>query len=590
MAKKRDSRDLKNGKTQNDKMKNQLTLFLLFILFLFIGGCLGGESETAETDTALEESWDFGYRPNIVWIVAEDMSPTIPSFGDSTIITPNLSRLAAEGIRYTHVFSPSGVCAPSRAAIATGMYQNHIGAHHMRTGPWYMPQQLPLSEATLGNARRSMPPGILPYEAVPPAKVKMHSEYLRRTGYYCSNNAKHDYQFQAPVTAWDESSNQAHWRGRKPGQPFFAIFNLGVTHESQIWARAEDSLWVDQDLKVSVPPYLPDNEIGRQDVRRMYSNIKIMDQQVGDLLAELEADGLLDSTIIFWYTDHGGPLPRQKRLLYDSGLRLPLIVRFPDKRNAGEIDDQLVSFIDFKPTILSLAGIEPPGYVDGRAFLGQYANTPTRQYIHGAADRFDEQYDMIRAVRDHKFKYLRNFFPEKSYYIPVAYREQMPVMQELLRMRDAGELNEYQAQWFRAKKDPEELFDTENDPFELHNLAADPEYADKLAELREECDRWMEAIDDKGLISEPEFIESIWPGKQRPETAAPEVKVANNLMAISCSTEGASLGYQIVSPGKTTGKVWAVYQEPFSIQSGDTLKVIAHRIGYLPNKVDIVRE
>lgn len=571
-------------------MKNQLH----FLLFLFtISGllsCKNNKTQATVPIDSAEETWAFGFRPNIVWIVAEDMSPTLPPFEDSTITTPNLSRLAAEGIRYTHVFSSSGVCAPSRAAIATGMYQNHIGAHQMRTGPWYRPQQLPLSEATLANAKKSMPPEISPYEAVPPPEVKMHSEYLRRTGYYCTNNAKHDYQFQAPVTAWDETSAQAHWKNRKPGQPFFAIFNLGVTHESQIWARAADSLWVDQDLEVPVPPYLPDNEIGRQDVRRMYSNIKIMDKQVGDLLAELEADGLLDSTVIFWYTDHGGPLPRQKRLLYDSGLRLPLIVRFPDKRNAGEIDDQLVSFIDFKPTLLSLAGIEPPNYVDGRAFLGQYANTPKRQYIHGAADRFDEQYDMIRAVRDHKFKYLRNFYPEKSYYIPVAYREQMPVMQELLRMKDADELNEYQAQWFRSQKDPEELFDTENDPHELQNLADNPAYAGKLAELRKECHRWMEAIDDKGLIPEPEFIESIWPGKKRPETAIPEIKLEDGIATITCSTGGATIGYQVVSVGDDVEKVWAVYQKPISVQSGDTIKVVAHRIGYLPNEVAFVRK
>ena len=509
------------------------------------------------------------FQPNILWLVAEDLSPVLPPFGDSTITTPALSRLAAEGVRYTHVFSPSGVCAPSRAAIATGMYQNHIGAHHMRNGG--LPQYLP--------------PGVIPYEAMPPAGVKMHSEYLREAGYYTTNNAKEDYQFHKPVTAWDESSRQAHWKNRKPGQPFFAIFNFGVTHESQIWAKADDSLWVDADLDVPVPPYLPDNEVGRRDVRRMYSNIKEMDAQVGEILADLEAEGLLDSTIVFWYSDHGGPLPRQKRLLYDSGMRLPLIIRFPEQWRAGEVDGQLISFVDFKPTILSLAGIEPPEYVDGQAFLGPYAAATPRTYVHGAADRFDEAYDMIRAVRDHRFKYLRNFQPEKSYYLPVAYREQMPIMQELLRLREAGELDAYQAQWFRPTKDPEELFDTEQDPYELHNLAGDPAYADKLAELRAEMDRWMDAIDDAGRMAEKEYIASIWPGGEQPVTQPPVARTdANDRFVLHSETEGASIGYQRLRASEEPGDTWQVYTEPVALEAGERLVAMAHRIGFKPSE------
>ena len=196
-----------------------------------------------------EYDLELDFQPNILWIVAEDLSPIIPPFGDSTITTPNLSRLADEGIRYTHFFSPSGVCAPSRAAIATGMYHNSIGAHHMRTrGP-----------------KNHLPEGVVPYEAMPPAGVKMHGEHMRMAGYYATNNAKEDYQFTKPVTAWDESSRKAHWKNRKPGQPFFAIFNLGITHESQVWERAKDSLWVPEDLDVTLPPYLPNNEIGQQE-------------------------------------------------------------------------------------------------------------------------------------------------------------------------------------------------------------------------------------------------------------------------------------------------------------------------------------
>ena len=556
-------------------MKNQ---FALIVLLIFLQACTSPKPPVEEKGTLKSFSLDF--QPNILWLVAEDMSPTIPSFGDSTITTPALSRLAAEGICYTHVFSPSGVCAPSRAAIATGMYQNHIGAHHMRTGPWYGYRSLEATERVRNEPAAHFPPGLKPYEAIPPPEVKMHSEYLRKAGYYCTNRAKHDYQFVAPFTAWDESSNQAHWRNRAPGQPFFAIFNFGVTHESQIWGRAEDSLWIDENLKVPVPPYLPDNEIGQRDVRRMYSNIKIMDQQIGQLLAELEADGLLDSTIIFWYTDHGGPLPRQKRLLYDSGMRLPLMIRFPNKWQAGTRDDQLISFIDFKPTILSLAGIQPPEYMDGRAFLGEYMDRQHRKYVHGAADRFDGVYDMIRATRDHQFKYLRNFNPEKGYYLPVAYREQMAIMQELLRMRDEGELNEFQAQWFRETKSEEELFDTKNDPHELNNLANDPAYAEKLQELRMECDRWMQAINDKGLLPEPDFIKSIWPNMQQPITDVPVAEKKENSISLSCSTEGASIGYQILKEKEEMGTRWMVYTRPVELDHDEKLVVIAHRIGY----------
>ena len=539
------------------------------VVVLLLSAC------TTETDRHEETARDFAldFQPNIVWLVAEDLSPIIPPFGDSTITTPTLSRLADEGVRYTHVFSPSGVCAPSRAAIALGMYQNNTGAHHMRTG---------------GNPR-FLPPGVIPYEAMPPAGVKMHSEYFREAGYYTTNNAKEDYQFKKPVTAWDESSRQAHWKNRKPGQPFFAIFNYGITHESQVWEQANDSLWVDEDLDVPVPPYLPDNEVGQRDVRQVYSNIKQMDKQVGDLLAELEAEGLMDSTIVFWYSDHGGPLPRQKRLLYDSGMRVPMIVRFPGKWRAGEIDDQLISFIDFKPTILSLAGIEPPAYVDGQAFLGEYKNEQERTYVHGAGDRFDEEYDMIRAVRDGRYKYMRNYQPEKPYYLPVAYREQMPIMKELLRMRDAGELNPYQAQWFRNTKDEEELFDTVADPHELHNLAGDDAYAEKLAELRAEMDRWMDAINDKGRMPESEYIASIWPDLQQPVTAPPEAVKEGSRVTFNTPTAGASIGYQLIQEGEQPGKQWMLYTEPVQLVDGYEVVAVAHRIGFVQSETIAVK-
>ena len=540
-------------------------LFALILASVALSGC-GSPPEKLTKFPANQSKID---RPNILWLVAEDLSAIIPPFGDNTVATPNLTRLANEGVRFTQVFSSSGVCAPSRAALATGMYQNRIGAQHMRTT----------------NIANHGVEGLVPYEAVPPAYVKMHSEYFREAGYYASNNAKEDYQFQKTVTAWDDSSATAHWRNRAEGQPFFSVFNFGITHESQVWAQASNPLLVDEDLDVPIPPYLPATEIARSDIRRVYSNIVAMDRQVGDILGQLEEDGLLESTIIFWYSDHGGPLPRQKRLLYDSGIHVPLIIRFPDQYRAGQTDDQLISFVDFKSTALSLAGIQPPDYVDGRSFLGDYEDSMPREYVHAAADRFDSKYDMVRAVRDERFKYLRNFKPEIPYYLPLEYRERMPIMQELLRLRDSGTLNESQAQWFRESKESEELFDLENDPHELINLASNPLYDKKLAELRSELDRWIEQIDDKGFMPESELIESMWPGGRQPITASPIASRSTNDGPISLRSEtaGASIGYQLLAEDQELSDSWLVYATPLTLGSGQTLVAIAHRIGFSPS-------
>ena len=532
-------------------------------------------SDREIADVSREAEVKKSQRLNIVWLVAEDLSAIIPPFGDMTVMTPNLSRLAAEGIRFTQVYSTSGVCAPSRAAIATGMYQNRIGAQHMRT-------------TNIGNFGVE---GLTAYEAVPPAHVKMHSQYFREAGYYTSNNAKEDYQFQKSLVAWDDSSDSAHWRNRNEDQPFFSVFNFGITHESQVWRQSDKPLLIPSALDVPIPPYLQDTDISRGNIRQVYSNVVAMDRQVGEILTQLEEDGLLDSTVIFWYTDHGGPLPRQKRLLYDSGIHVPLIIRFPDGVRAGDIDEQLVSFVDFKSTALSLAGIEPPQYVDGRAFLGDYVNTPNRRYIHAAADRFDSEYDMIRAVRDARFKYLRNFNPEKPYYLPLAYREQMPIMQELLKLRDNEQLNEAQAQWFRASKDEEELFDTLYDPHELVNLAKDPIHAEKLFELRNELDEWVRLVDDKGLMSEGDLIVSMWPGGIQPITLTPvATKRRNNLeITLRSGTDGASIGYQILEEGESVNEAWTIYKEPVTINNTQRLAAVAHRLGFAPSEIITIR-
>ena len=549
-------------------MKKLLRLSLFSTLLVALFGCKHLEKLDSSQPRLPE-------RPNILWIVAEDLSPIIPPFGDQTVETPYLSRLSEEGVRYTNVFSTSGVCAPSRAAIATGMYQNHIGAHHMRT------------RSVIDEG----PEGLIPYEAVPPPYMKMQSQYFREAGYYTTNNAKEDYQFRAPVTAWDESSSQAHWRNRDLGQPFFSVFNLGITHESQIWRQADAPSLVSKDLDVPVPPYLPTTDISLNDIRQVYSNIVSMDKQVGRILNQLEEDSLVEDTIIFFYSDHGGPLPRQKRLLYDSGIEVPLIIRFPNKWRAGETDDQLVSFVDFKSTTLSLAGIRPPSYSDGRAFLGEFVETPPRNYIHAAADRFDNEYDTIRAVRDSRFKYLRNYNLDKPYYLPLPYREQMPIMQELLRLNEQGQLNQNQAQWFRHQKPREELFDIENDPHELQNLAEDPAYSDKLIELRVELDSWLSGFKDLGFKPEDELIKELWPGGTQPITKPPSIFLRNGKVQISSDTPGANIAFQIIPYEAALDESWRVYTGPFKLGSTNRLVAVAHRIGYLPShQVEFVND
>ena len=557
-------------------IKNSITLF--FILFL---SC----SDKIKVDL----------KPNIIWLVAEDLSPYLPSFGDSTIVTPNLDRLAKEGVRYSNVFSVSGVCAPSRSAIVTGMYPTSIGAHHMRT----------LSQQPAAKEK-----GLINYEVVPPPNVKMVSQILRENGYYCTNNKKEDYQFYKSVLAWDESSIFAHWRNRPKDSKFFSVFNFGVTHESNLWnpwyrqfdldpfppdrdvgkwweqfSGIEKSLYVSKDIHIDIPPYLPDNSTVRNDMMRMYSNIVEMDEKVGLIIDQLEEDGLLEETIIVFYTDHGGPLPRQKRLLYDSGIKVPMIIRYPNKVRAGQIDERMISFVDFAPTLLSMVEIEPPDYYHGLPFEGLFKSKDDREYIHAAADRFDEYYDQIRAVRDKQYKYLRNYNPDKPYYLPLEYRERMNSMQELLLLEKEGKLNENQMQWFRKSKPEEELFDTFSDPHELRNLAKEPNFEKKLIELRKECDRWIQDIDDKGFMLETDLIETFWPDKKQPKTAEPIITIIDGMLNVNCETDGAVIGYRYRPSDIQPHLGWRPYTKPFKVDVKQELEFISHRIGFLPSRI-----
>ncbi len=526
-----------------------------------------------------------GGRPNIVWISTEDMSPRLGAYGDSLARTPTLDALAKQAVRYTNAFTTAPVCAPSRAAIITGLHQNAIGAQHMRTTENRVPEL----------------PG--PYLAVPPFYVKAFPEYLRAAGYFTSNRSKTDYQFGDPFTIWDDLGPKAHWRNRPDtSQPFFSVFNITVTHESQIFptspARKGKPLVTDP-AKVQVPPYYPDTPLVREELARVYDNIADMDRQVGAILKQLEEDGLAQGTIVFYWSDHGDGVPRAKRSLYDSGLRVPLMIRWPkDLRRpglsapAGSVSDELVSFVDLAPTVLALAGVEIPGHMQGRVLAGEKAG-PAPGYVFAARDRMDIEYDMMRSARDARFLYIRNVEPELPYAGHIIYRNQSNIMQEWFRLQAEGKLKGPAALWMRTSRPAEELYDTQSDPHQIENLAADRAQRGTLERMRRAVTDWMARVGDQGLINEAEMIQRMWPGGVQPETAQPYIVPRRTTDAparvqtmtfkdpmevvIYVPTQGASIGY---TTDDGPAARWRLYTGPILVDRPMTLRAKAIRYGY----------
>ncbi len=423
-------------------------------------------------------------QPNVLWISAEDISPSLGCYGDSYAITPRLDQFASEGVRFTRCFTHAGVCAISRSGLITGMYPVSIGSQHMRS------------------------------QIVLPPNVKAFSEYLRAAGYWTTNRSKTDYNFLPPKAAWDENSPQSRdWRGRAAGQPFFSVINLTTTHESQIRGKFGETLH--DPAKAQLPPYIPDTPVTRRDWARYADLLTTLDQQVAAILDQLEADGLAQDTIVFFWGDHGQGLSRGKRWLYDSGTRTPLIIRWPGTLKPGSVSDDLVCFLDFAPTMLRLAGVELPSHLQGRVLPpieklksadGSRPSAVGREYIFGHRDRMDETYDLIRSARDTRFKYLRNYAPRRPYAQNVTYMNQMPTMREWRRLNAEGQLSGATALHFRETKPVEELFDTEADPHEVVNLADRPEHAETLKRMRAALERWQEDVYDSGLIPEPLLV------------------------------------------------------------------------------------
>ena len=518
-----------------------------------------------------------GDWPNILVLMAEDMSSRVGSFGDQVAITPNIDQLAEEGVSYTNVFTTAGVCAPSRAAFITGMHQISIGAQHMRTS--------------------TRPEGA--YKSVPPTYVKAFPEYLRQAGYFTFTDMKLDYQFSGvfsgsgPFTVWDDEGRNTNWSGRKNGQPFFGLINFAVTHESGVFPPLGNwpndlGHFISQVFRflsgiapgaqpvrpeeIILEPYYPDTETVRVDIARHYNNIHEMDRQVGEILAQLETDGLLDSTIIIWTTDHGDGLPRAKRDLYDSGIRVPMIVRWPDDQRGGTTITRLVSFIDLAPTILRLVGVEIPKHMQGSDFLEGHP----RDFVYASRDRIDAFYDRRRAVRDHRFKYIRNWYPEKPTGHWLAYRDNIPMVRELWQLFEANQLNEAQRKWFEATGE-EQLFDLVDDPHELDNLAGDPDFEQVRQRMQSQLAQRLREIGDASNTLENDMVAEINPGGIVPTTAPPVFNPTEGVLEVE--TPGASIGYRL------NDGPWLLYSEPVRVESGDRLTAKAVRYGWQESEV-----
>jgi N-sulfoglucosamine sulfohydrolase len=435
-------------------------------------------------------------RPNILWITCEDMSPNLGCYGDTNAFSPYIDDFAKQSVRYTHAFSTAPVCSPSRACLISGMYATSLGNPQLRC------------------------------ERVLPPEVQAYSKYFRDVGYFTSNNVKTDYnvvnEAAFKAAAWNRCDNKAHWRQREPAQPFFSVFNLMETHQSRtsVWPWEEFEKLAKERLspgerahpeEMKLPKFYPDTKLARRTLARYYDCIRIMDKEVGDILRELEADGLAEDTIVFFYADHGMGLPRGKRVLQNSGLQVPLIIRFPKKwahlapAKAGGTVDRMVSFVDFPPTVLSLAGLPIPEYMQGVPFLGP-KNGPDRKFIYGARDRVDEAFDTARSINDGHWLYIRNYHPHLPWGQPEGYSDASDFRREFLQMGKEGKLKPGVVEYV-IPRPPEELYDLTKDAQQQVNLAGQKKHAAQLERLRGELHKWILETRDLGFIPEQQLVQ-----------------------------------------------------------------------------------
>ena len=418
--------------------------------------------------------------PNILWISSEDHGPHMGCYGDKFARTPNIDKLAKKGMIFTRCWSNVPVCAPARTTIISGLYPPSTGSEHMRSFT-----RLP------GN-------------------FHMFPHYLRLIGYYCTNHIKEDYNLQKDGKVWDDSSKKAHWKNRKEGQPFFAVFNSIKSHESQI--RNPKVKIVSDPAKVNVPTYHPDTPEVREEWTRYYDIIALVDADAGELLRELEAAGLLEDTIIFYFADHGSGMPRSKRTPCNSGLHVPLVAYFPPAWQhlappgyaAGGRSDRPVSFVDLAPTMLSIAGMAPPEWMQGHAFAGKHiAKAP--EFLHGFRGRMDERYDLQRSVTDGRYVYVRNYMPHLPAGQHVEYMFQTKTTAVWKNLFDAGKLNEAQSRFWQAPREPEEFYDLQSDPDEVKNLTTSITHVALREKFRNAHWEHARRIRDVGFLPEDEI-------------------------------------------------------------------------------------
>jgi uncharacterized sulfatase len=500
-------------------------------------------------------------RPNILWISCEDISPNLGCYGDPHAITPNLDQLAAEGVRFDAAFTPAGVCAVVRSSVITGMYAPSIGSQHMRS------------------------------RIIPPAHVKAFPELLRAAGYFCTNRSKTDYQFEPTPNIWDrQGDSHQDWRERPDtDQPFFSVINFTVCHESKIRHSQSDHDRVIDTIgrkaqrdpdKVgdTLPDYLPNTPAARKNWAWYHDNITLMDQMAGEVLDRLEEDGLADNTLVVFWSDHGMGMPRGKRWIYDSGTHIPMIMRWPGQLDAGSSREDLATTVDLAPTMLSVAGVEVPDHLQGRGLIGDdRGDEPPYLFFH--RDRMDEVYELQRASRDRRWKYIRNYMPERTYAQRIDYMDEMPAMKDWRRLARDGKLVGGQKNWFADSKPIEELYDTENDPWELINLAGREQYADRLARMREATETWQEEIGDQGMIPEAVLMGEMKSGGTTPQVETPVASIIGGKVAFQSPTEGASVVYRLRRLGRPWGD-WKLLVKSIEAPAGSTVEAIACRIGF----------
>ena len=504
-------------------------------------------------------------RPNILWISCEDISPNLGCYGDPHAITPNLDRLASQGVRFDRAFTPAGVCAVVRSGVITGMYPPSIGSQHMRS------------------------------RIIPPANVKAFAERLRAAGYFTTNRSKTDYQFEPTPSIWNRQGNSHQdWRERpSPEQPFFSVVNITVCHESQIRHGdkrhaevireiGEENRRDPRNVADTIPEYLPNTGATRENWAWYHDNITLMDKMAGEILDRLEQDGLADQTLVVFWSDHGMGMPRGKRWIYDSGTWIPMIMRWPDKLKAGSVREDLVSVLDLPPTMLSVAGVPVPDYMQGRVLIGDQAGEePSYLFFH--RDRMDEAFELQRGVRDRRWKYIRNYALDTPYAQHIDYMDQMPAMQDWRRLAAADRLAGGQTNWFATPKPVEELYDTANDPWELNNLADLSQYAKRLQRMREATESRQQMLGDTGMVPEAVLMEEMIPDGETPQTQSPTIARAGRMISLACQTEGASIVYQTQQGDQWSD--WTLYTKSFSPPEwASRVRVTACRLGYRDSK------